>query len=141
MAITVDLPLNAEEKAQLAGILRCDPDALDAVLAPYAAAALEEYARMFIGQRVFTRGSDIHEYRLFLLIKQPLEGRIPDEQQVSDLFQTTATQSRSLIRSVLAKYQYELQEATRACEAPCKRRSLMVTIGRSRSTPRTSWSR
>ena len=82
MAITVDLPLNAEEKAQLAGILRCDPDALDAVLAPYAAAALEEYARMFIGQRVFTRGSDIHEYRLFLLIKQPLEGRIPDEQQV-----------------------------------------------------------
>jgi hypothetical protein len=114
VAITLNLPLNDEEKAQLAGILHCDAGALDAVLAPYAAAALEEYARMFIGQRVFTRGSDMHEYRLFLLIKQPLEGRIPDEQHVSDLFQTTANQSRSLIRSVIAKYQYELQEAINA---------------------------
>ncbi len=114
MAITIDLPLSNEEKTQLAGILRCQPEELDAVLAPFASAALEEYARMFIGQRVFTRGADIQEYRLFLLIKQPLANRIPDEQQVSDLFQTTTSQSRSLIRSVMSKYQYELQEAINA---------------------------
>lgn len=111
MPITLNLALTEEEKTQLAGILRCEVGELEEMLGPYAAAALEEYARMFIGQRVFTRGSDIHEYRLFLLIKQPFEGRIPDEQQVSDLFQTTANQSRSLIRSVIAKYQYELHDA------------------------------
>jgi hypothetical protein len=111
MAIAIDLGLSTDERRQLAGILKCDTDTLDEVLRPYAAAAREEYARMFIGQRVFTRGSDIREYRLFLLIKEPLANQIPDEQYVSDLFQTTATQSRSLIRSVMSKYQYELQDA------------------------------
>ncbi|HLK13362.1 MAG TPA: hypothetical protein VKT78_01030 [Fimbriimonadaceae bacterium] len=111
MAITIELPLTNDERRQLAGILHCEPRDLDAVLAPYAAAAIEEYTRMFIGQRVFTRGADIHEYRLFLLMKEPFERQIPDEQRVSDLFQTTASQSRSLIRSVIAKYQYELQDA------------------------------
>ena len=111
MAITIELPLSDEEKTQLAGILRCQVSELDAVLASYATAALEEYTRMFIGQRVFTRGADIQEHRLFLLIKEPFENQIPDEQRVSNLFQTTATQSRSLIRSVMSKYQYELQDA------------------------------
>lgn len=111
MAITVELGLADAERNQLAGILRVDPADLDDALTPFAGAAVEEYARMFIGQRVFTRGSDIREYRLFLLIKTAFENRIPDEQRVSDLFQTTASQSRSLIRSVMSKFQYELQEA------------------------------
>jgi len=37
---------------------------------------------MFIGQQVFTRGADIREYRLFLLIEQPFDAHIPDEQRV-----------------------------------------------------------
>jgi hypothetical protein len=111
MPITIELGLSADEKDQLAGIMKCDPNDLDSTIAPYAKASLEEYARMFIGQRVFTRGADIREYRLFLLIKEPFGNQIPDEQRVSDLFQTTATQSRSLIRSVMSKFQYELQEA------------------------------
>jgi hypothetical protein len=111
LPITINLTLNQQETEQLAGIVGCDIADLDATVQPYAEAALEEYARMFIGQRVFTRGADIQEYRLFLLIKGPFLNRIPDEQRVSDLFQTTATQSRSLIRSVMSKYQYDLHEA------------------------------
>lgn len=65
---------------------------------------------MFIGQRVFTRGRDIQEYRLFLLIRGPFGNTIPDDQMVCDLFQTT-TQSRALVRSVMSKYQYELSQA------------------------------
>jgi hypothetical protein len=41
-------------------------------------------------------------------------GRLPSEQQISDLFQTTTTQSRALLRAVMSKYQYELQDAIRA---------------------------
>jgi hypothetical protein len=111
MAIDAELVLSEDEQVQLAGILKCNPDELESGLAPYATAALEEFARMFIGQRVYTRGSDIREFRLFLLIKGPFNNEIPDEQRVSDLFQTTASQSRSLIRSVMSKFQYELQEA------------------------------
>lgn len=111
MPISVDLDLSNDERAQLAGIIHSDPAKLDESLAAFGAAALEEYVRMFIGQRVLTRGADIREYRLFLLIKGPFANQIPDEQRVSDLFQTTTSQSRSLIRSVMSKYQYELQEA------------------------------
>jgi hypothetical protein len=109
MAISLDLGfLTADEQKQLALIMR-NPQDLDAALQPFAQAAFEEYVRMMIGQRVFTRGSDIREYRLFLLIKHAFGHEFPDEQRVCDLFQTTASESRSLLRSVLSKYQYDLQ--------------------------------
>ncbi|HEX8636372.1 MAG TPA: hypothetical protein VF703_19785 [Pyrinomonadaceae bacterium] len=111
MKITVTLQLEDEEQRQLAGILGCSSTNLAACLGLYGAAALEEYVRMFLGQKVFTRGSDVREYRLFLLIKEALEQQIPAEQTVSNLFQTTVTQSRGLIRSVISKYQYDLHEA------------------------------
>jgi hypothetical protein len=109
MPISLDLGfLTPDEQTQLAGIMRNPPD-LDAALQPFAEAAFEEYVRMMIGQRVFTRGSDIREYRLFLLVKHAFGRRLPDEQRVCDLFQTTASEGRSLIRSVISKYQYDLQ--------------------------------
>jgi len=64
---------------------------------------------MFLGQKVFRRGSDILEYRLYLLVEEAFQGQIPDEQAVSKLFQTTSTESRSIIRSVMSKYQYQLK--------------------------------
>ena len=67
---------------------------------------------MMLGQRVFTRGSDIREYRLFLLISHVFDA-LPDERTISALFQTTTTQSRGLLRAVMSKYQYELQAAIR----------------------------
>jgi hypothetical protein len=98
------------EKAQLAATFGCAPTALTAEVARYTAAAQEEYLRMILGQRVFTRGEDIRAYRLLLMIRHVFNNRLPSEQQVSALFQTTVTQSRTLLRSVLAKYQYELQD-------------------------------
>jgi hypothetical protein len=53
MTITVDLALGAKERDQLAGILGCTPNQLDTKFAPYVHAAADEYARMFLGQRVF----------------------------------------------------------------------------------------
>lgn len=102
--------LTPPEQARLAGTLRVAVADLPEHLEAHANAAVEEYLRMFLGQRVYTRGSDIREYRLFLLIKHALGGRIPNEAEVSRLFQTTDSQSRSLIRSVMSKFQYELRE-------------------------------
>jgi hypothetical protein len=67
-----------------------------------------------LGQRVFTRGSDAREFRLLLLIKHAFDNHFPDDQRISDLFQTTLSESRSLIKSVSAKYQYELAGAKEA---------------------------
>lgn len=105
------LNLTSSERKQLASILGCEPGKLQSVLAPHATAALEEYARMFLGQRVFTRGSDIREYRLLLLIRHAFGNEFPSDQEVCDLFQTRLTEARSLIRAVSAKYQYELSDA------------------------------
>jgi hypothetical protein len=107
--ITLDLTLTEVERDQLAGILGSGVDELETRLVPYATAAVHEYVGMFLGQRVFTRGSDILEYRLFLLIRSAFDQRLPDEQRISALFQTSLTGSRSLLRSVMSKYQYELQ--------------------------------
>lgn len=111
MEITATLDLGPEERNELSRILGCDEGRLEQHLEAYASAALNEYVQMFLGNRVFHRGSDHHEYRLFLLITGPFQGRIPDEQEVSRLFQTTTSESRRLIRSVMSKYQYLLREA------------------------------
>jgi hypothetical protein len=102
-----------EERRQLAATLGCTVGDLNQVLRNYTAAASEEYVRMILGQRVLTRGQDIREYRLSLLITHVFDGRLPTEQQISALFQTTTTQSRALLRAVMSKYQYELQDAIR----------------------------
>lgn len=104
------MELTSDERRQLAATFGCKERELDAQIARYTAAAQEEYLRMILGQRVFTRGQDMREYRLFLLIKHVFGG-LPTEQQISALFQTTTTQSRSLLRAVMSKYQYLLHDA------------------------------
>ncbi len=111
MNIICKFDLSKEEGKQLSGILGCSTAELSDELSGCASAALEEYARMIIGQKVFTRGSDFIEYRLFLLIKHVLNNEIPDEQKICDYFQMTVTQARALLRSVMSKYQYELDAA------------------------------
>ncbi len=113
MHISIDLDLDPREKEQLASILNCNEQDLPTALEPYTIAAIREYAALFLGQRVFTQGADFRSYRLLLLIKEVFKDKIPDEQDVSSLFQTTPSQSRSLLRSVVARYQYELREIVR----------------------------
>jgi hypothetical protein len=58
--------LSNGDRNQLAAIFECEPDSLDALLAKNIAAAEEKYVSIFLQQRLFTRGSDIREYRLNL---------------------------------------------------------------------------
>jgi len=111
MKVTIEVDLTKDEEKSLQRILRQEKEKWPAGFEPYAAAAVEEYARMFLGQRVFTRGSDVREYRLALLIRTAFGNKIPDEQTVGDLFQCTLSQSRALLRAVMSKYQYELSNA------------------------------
>ncbi|MEX0722009.1 MAG: hypothetical protein WD059_15135 [Balneolaceae bacterium] len=109
--VEFEFELSTEDKDQLSEILECKHDQLDTKLSKYAKASMEEYIEMFLGRKVFTRGSDIHEYRLFLLLKHVFQGGIPDDQTITRLFQTTISRSRSLHRTVLSKFQYELNKS------------------------------
>ncbi|HGE8238901.1 hypothetical protein LZT27_07780 [Aeromonas veronii] len=109
MQIATNLTLTDVEKIEISTILGCNVADLNDHLNLYLGASINEYLAMFRGQKVFKRGSDILEYRLLLLIESAFNGIIPDERTVSNLFQTTLTESRSLIRSVITKYQYQLK--------------------------------
>lgn len=109
MQLTTNLNLTAPEEAEVAAILGCAPADLNTRLNEILGASINEYLAMFRGQKVFKRGSDMLEYRLLLLIETAFNGVIPEERTVSSLFQTTLTESRSLIRSVISKYQYQLR--------------------------------
>ena len=111
MEIYCSINLTDREKEQLTAILKCEEVNLGRELINYGNAALEEYIRLLLGQKVFTRGSDFREYRLFLLINHVFISRIPDEQEICDRFQCTGSQARALVRSVMSKYQYDLSEA------------------------------
>lgn len=111
MEIKFNVETQDEEKELLKTILRCDSDEdLNNLLNKLGRSSFEDIRRMIIGQKVFTRGRDILEYRLFNLIKYFFNGKIPDEQKICDLFQITATESRAFIRSIMSKYQYDLKE-------------------------------
>lgn len=109
MIITNTLALSAPDETEIAAILGCPVIDLPNKLNEIASASLKEYLTMIRGQKVFKRGSDMLEYRLFLLIESAFGGEIPNESTVSSLFQTTITESRALIRAVISKYQYQLR--------------------------------
>lgn len=111
MKINTKIELSNEDQEELTRILDCSVGDLPSVLSAYSSAALTEYVSMFLGQKIFRRGSDINEYRLFLLITAVFGSMIPDEHEVCRLFQTSATESRALIRAVMSKFQYQLRDA------------------------------
>jgi hypothetical protein len=110
LKVTVNIPSSDE----LAGILGCTPQALPTALKPFAEAAIQEYVAMFLGQKVLKRGSDILEYRLFLMIQHAFAGQLPDEQTIATLFQATPGESRSLIRGVVTRYRTSLKSSIEA---------------------------
>jgi hypothetical protein len=111
MEIKFNVDIQDDEKELLKSILNCETDdELNILLNKIGRSSFEENRRMIIGQKVFTRGRDILEYRLFNLIKFFFDGKIPDEQKICDLFQITATESRAFVRSIMSKYQYDLKE-------------------------------
>jgi hypothetical protein len=105
-----DLGLTQEEFNELCFIFECGHEGLESKIAPIFLAAAKEYSLMLLGEKAYTRGSDIRELRLFLLLKTILTSNVPLESLVGKFFQTTPSASRSLIRSVFAKYQIPLRE-------------------------------
>lgn len=113
MNLTVQLELDPADLQRLADALGCNVDELAVRLADHATAATHEYLELYLGRRVFSRGSDILEHRLALLIEHAFGNLVPDEAAVARLFQSTLTQARSLTRSALSKYRFQLQAAAR----------------------------
>lgn len=108
--ITFDMNLSQEDDDRLADLLGDQPD-LSAVLSQHARAALGEYVEVYLGRRSSSRGTDIQELRLALLVEHAFGGRIPDEATVGALLKTPPSGSRTLIRNTLSRYRHQLAAA------------------------------
>jgi hypothetical protein len=102
------------DRAQLAYALGVDAAGVPGALDRLAAAATEEYLDMILGRRLPRRLEELREQRLILLVRHVFAGRLPTEEQVGRIFQLTPSQSRTLLRGVMAKHRYELADAVRA---------------------------
>jgi hypothetical protein len=116
MPIRVTLPdetiANDAERDRLIGLLGLNSAAaLPAALAQLAGAALDEYKTMLLGQGMPSRADEIRQLRLFFLIKHRFAAppRIPEEAEVSSMFQLTPSRSRNLIQAVLARFRFQLE--------------------------------
>jgi hypothetical protein len=108
--ITFDIDLSPEDDALLALLLGDEPG-LDAILSQHARAALGEYIEVYLGRRSSSRGADIQELRLAMLVEHAFAGRIPDEATVGALLKTPPSGSRTLIRNTLSRYRHQLDAA------------------------------
>ena len=106
MDIQFKIELNEGVVQTLMNVVQCDTTELEEVMSQYGKAALSEYIQMFVGRRSFTKGADMLEYRLFEIMRHVLNYEIPKATMVRSHFQMTDTRSKSLVKSMLAKYQH-----------------------------------
>lgn len=112
--VKAQVDLSDKDRELLRAVLGCEDDALDERLGKVARAALQEHLDMFLGTGVFTRGSDFREHRLAMLALHAFDETVPSETRVSRMFQTTRTNSRSLLKAMLSKYQIRIEGALNA---------------------------
>ena len=113
MTITFDFELSADEENRLSRALGCDIADFPQRLGPFARATIREYVVMLAGSRGFTRAADFMELRLLCLIQAVTGNRVPDEDFVSRCFHLTRSQSRTLIRNTVTRFEFELSAAIR----------------------------
>lgn len=114
MKFTVELEVSDGDLDRLESATGVARGKLDKDLPGHAKAAFAEYIEQYLGRRALSRGSDILEHRLHLLIRHAYANQVPTEAQVSGLFQTTPAQSKTLIRNTLSKYRFDLDAALKA---------------------------
>lgn len=65
---------------------------------------------MFLGMGMPSRADEIRQYRLFFLIKYYFKDHLPSEAEVSSMFQLTQSRSKNLIRAVMTRFRYDLED-------------------------------
>jgi hypothetical protein len=114
MSMQIEIPdkfFTNDEKEKLKVLFEVNTEeGFEDALCKIILAALDEYRDMFLGMGLPSRADEIREYRLYYLIKRFFNGRIPDELEVSSMFQLPETRSKSLILYVLTRFHFDLRE-------------------------------
>lgn len=113
MRIDIEIPdqiFTMDEKQRLAQTLDVNLSTLEDKIQGILLAAFIEYKEMLLGKGLPTRADEIKQHRLLHLVKHYFNGRIPSETEVSGMFQLTEAESKSLIKNVMTRFRYQLEE-------------------------------
>ena len=114
MPIAIELPddfFTDDERQKLKDLFKTQDDAeFSEALQKVLRAALSEYKDMFLGMGLPSRADEIRQHRLFHLIKHYFVDGMPSEAEVASMFQLTQSRSKSLIRFVMTRFRYNLEQ-------------------------------
>lgn len=117
MPINVELPekfFTNDEQQKLKDLFGVKNDKrFSEAIEKVAYAALKEYKEMFLGMGLPSRADEIQQHRLFHLIKCYFKRKLPTEAEISAMFQLTQSRSRSLLRLVMTRFHYDLEQEIR----------------------------
>jgi uncharacterized protein (UPF0297 family) len=106
----IEINLSDEQKKRLKNIFSFVSDYQESeVLESIIEAAKEEYLEQFLSDGTKTTVTEIRQYKLFLLVKHVFKGKIPSEIEVASIFKMPISSSRSLIRNMRSRYQFEIE--------------------------------
>lgn len=106
--INLTVSLTAEEVTSIADSLQCNANDLATALAPYAKAAMYEYADMFGGHAMIGI-ADQRERRLVAILLALPAASFPSDDTIARLFNLTVTQGRGLLRATLSRHRNRLK--------------------------------
>lgn len=81
---------------------------LNTALTKLTKAAFMEYMKMFKEKGLPTRADEVQQERLFFLLTNYFQNRLPSENELSSIFQLTQSQSKTLLRNTKSRYRTKI---------------------------------
>jgi len=113
MIITFDLSdedFTELEKDTIQEALNLTEEGIETGLNKIAKTAFMEYKKMFNEKGLPTRADEVLQERLYFLIVNFYDGKLPNESEVSSIFQLTYSQSKTLIKNVRSRYRTKIYD-------------------------------
>ena len=83
---------------------------INEALSNFAKAAFMEYVKMIKDNGLPSKVSEIQQERLFFLLMYYFKDHLPDENEISSIFQLSSIQSKSLLRNTKSRYRTKIGE-------------------------------
>lgn len=106
--------LDQDKQNLIEKTLRLNQGELNENLNKIAKAATAEYISMLIEGGMPNRADESKQDRLFHLIANYFEQSLPNESQISTIFQLTQSQSKTLLKNTVSRYRHKLDISLQA---------------------------
>ncbi len=105
-----DEEFDVEQRALFKKTLKIEDAEVQSALNKVSKAAFTEYLNMFVEGGMPNRADEAKQDRLLYLIQSYFSSLLPNESQVSTMFQLTPSQSKTLLRNTVSRYRHKLED-------------------------------